>query len=83
MKDAGLNPILAYQQGGAGGASGASASNVAPDYSDAVGGIANSAVGYINQKRERALMDSQVDLQAAQVKTALSTKTQFCFCSFR
>lgn len=72
MKDAGLNPILAYQQGGAGGASGASASNVAPDYSDAAGGIANSAVGYINQKRERALMDSQVDLQAAQVKTALS-----------
>ena len=71
MKDAGLNPILAYQQRWS-GASGASASNVAPDYSDAVGGIANSAVGYINQKRERALMDSQVDLQAAQVKTALS-----------
>ena len=55
MKQAGLNPILAYSQGGAGGAPGASASNISPDYSDAASGIANSAVGYINQKRERAL----------------------------
>lgn len=72
MKAAGLNPMLAYQQGGAGGAQGASASNIAPDYSDAAGGIANSAVGYINQKRERALMESQTALQDAQIKTAAS-----------
>lgn len=72
MKAAGLNPMLAYSQGGAGGAPGASAANINPDYSDAASGIANSATGYINQKRERALLDSQVDLQAAQVKTALS-----------
>lgn len=74
MKAAGLNPILAYSQGGAGGAQGASASNVNPDYSDAAGGIANSAVTAINQKRERALMDSAVDLQAAQAETARSQK---------
>lgn len=72
MRAAGLNPALAYSQGGAGGAPGASASNVNPDYSDAAGGIANSAVTAINQKRERALMDSQVELQSAQIKTALS-----------
>lgn len=72
MKAAGLNPILAYSQGGAGGAQGASASNISPDYSDSAGGIANSAVGYINQKRERALMESQTALQDAQIKTAAS-----------
>jgi len=72
MRAAGLNPMLAYSQGGAGGASGASASNIAPDYDNAASGIASSASSYINQKRERSLMDSQVDLQAAQVKTALS-----------
>nr|QJB18794.1 MAG: DNA pilot protein [Microvirus sp.] len=72
MKKAGLNPMLAYSQGGASSPTGASASNIAPDYSDSAGGIASSATAYINQKRERALMDSQVDLQQAQVKTALS-----------
>lgn len=74
MRAAGLNPALAYSQGGAGGAPGASASNIAPDYSDAAGGIANSAVTAINQKRERALMDSAVQLQGAQAEAALATK---------
>jgi hypothetical protein len=72
MKRAGLNPILAYSQGGASSPSGASAQNINPDYSNAAGGLASSAVSYINQKRERALMESQVDLQNAQIKTATS-----------
>lgn len=69
MQNAGLNPILAYQQGGAGAPSGASASNISPDYSDATNGVASSAKSYIDQKRERGLADSAIDLQAAQAKT--------------
>lgn len=72
MKAAGLNPMLAYSQGGASAPQGASASNISPDYSAAAGGIASSAVSYVNQKRERALMESQTALQDAQIKTQQS-----------
>lgn len=69
MKAAGLNPMLAYAQGGASAPQGASASAVNPDYSQAASGIASSAVSYQNQKRERTLMESQTALQDAQIKT--------------
>lgn len=72
MRAAGLNPMLAFSQGGASAPSGASASNVAPDFSDSAGGIASSATSYINQKRERSLMESQTALQDAQIKTQAS-----------
>lgn len=72
MRMAGLNPMLAYTQGGASSPAGASASNTAPDFSDAAGGIASSAVTAVNQRRERQLMESQLDLQAAQANTARS-----------
>ena len=76
MKLAGLNPMLAYQQGGASSPGGASASAVMPDMSDAASGLAGSAKDYINQKRERALMDSQVDLQELQGKAAKAAASQ-------
>lgn len=76
MKLAGLNPMLAYQQGGASSPGGASAAAVTPDMSDAAGGLAASARDAINQKRERALMDSQVSLQEAQAKAAKSAAMQ-------
>jgi len=59
-----------------GGAGGASASAIMPDMSDAASGLAGSAKDYINQKRERTLMNSQVDLQELQGKAAKAAASQ-------
>lgn len=72
MRLAGLNPMLAFSQGGASSPAGASATSQATDFSDAAGGVANAARDVINQRRERKLMESQVDLQSAQAAAAAS-----------
>lgn len=66
MKLAGINPMMAYSMGGASSPSGASAQAQGYDYSSAANGMASSAKDYVNQKRERSLMESQTSLQTAQ-----------------
>lgn len=75
MRLAGLNPMLAYSQGGASSPSGASASAVAPDYSQAASGLASSAKDAINQKREASALTSQQELMQIQGKTAKAQET--------
>lgn len=72
MRLAGINPMMAYTMGGASSPAGASASNTAAGPGDLGAGLASSAKDYINQKRERQLMTSQVDLQQAQIAVAKS-----------
>jgi hypothetical protein len=70
MRTAGLNPMLAYTQGGASTPTGASANmqNVASDMPGAV----NSAVSAIMAKRQLKLMNEQIDKAKAEARTAWS-----------
>lgn len=71
MKKAGLNPALAYSQGGASSASGASASapqTIPTDLSK----IASSAIDSFRLKREQEALESQKILNAAQAAAAVS-----------
>jgi len=71
LKAAGLNPALAYQQGGASSAAGASAS-VAPTPPTDLSKLASTAVDSIRLKREQEGLDSQKALNAAQGMAAVA-----------
>jgi hypothetical protein len=64
MKAAGLNPILAYQQGGAGTPGGAQGSGSAPHFENAMEGI-GKGVTSASKGAERALELRQVQAQTA------------------
>lgn len=78
MRDAGLNPMLAYSQGGASTGSGSMAQT--PDFASAFGDIGHSAASALqlrsqlkNDKAERKLKAAQT---AATLTTAKSVKVQ-------
>lgn len=70
LRLAGLNPMLAYSNGGASSPAGASAQSSSTDFSQSAGTIANSARAAVDQKRERSAMESAINLQAIQGQTA-------------
>lgn len=75
MKRAGLNPMLAYSQGGASTPSGAAGSGSAAVVSDALGKGISSAIEARRLQRELEATKSQTDLNAAAAKTqAAQTK---------
>lgn len=67
MRAAGLNPILAYAQGGASGPSGQTA-----HVENALGPAANSAMAVWRMKKELQLMEEQKKLVGAQAWKAMS-----------
>lgn len=62
MRDAGLNPILAYQQGGSGVPGTVGSQVFAPD----IGGAASSAVSAMTKVEEAKLLKEQVSTQKSQ-----------------
>lgn len=77
MKKAGLNPMLAYQQGGASSPAGSQAvqgaahvENEAPALGDALGKGVASAIDARRLKKELDATDSQIALNTAQKKAA-------------
>lgn len=69
MRAAGLNPMLAYQQGGAGTPSGSSASAIAPDFQDPIGKSIASAIETRRLYKDLEQTDSQVKLNTEAEKT--------------
>lgn len=69
MKKAGLNPMLAYTQGGASTPSGAMGSAVVPDYGNAISSAVNSAVDTRRLSKDIDLAGSQGALNAAMTQT--------------
>lgn len=65
MKAAGLNPMLAYQQGGASTPSGATASSTAPIMENALGAGISTALETRRLKKELDATDSQTSLNNA------------------
>lgn len=70
MRKAGLNPILAYKQGGASSPSGASISMQNPASGVNIGSIASNAISATIKAKEVKALDAQID------KTIQETKTQ-------
>lgn len=66
MKMAGINPMLAYMQGGASSPSGASGSASMPQVQDALGKGVSSAIESRRLKKEVEAVDSQIALNRAQ-----------------
>lgn len=76
MRKAGLNPILAYKQGGAavpGGASAVMNNELSPAVS-AFDSMANSAVSRKSLAKGMHKMQSEIDLQGHQINTQLDTQ---------
>lgn len=71
MRTAGLNPMLAYQQGGASTPTGASA-QMQSEYTGALEKGVSSAMDAIRLKKEIAAVDSQNDLNRAAEQTQKS-----------
>lgn len=65
MKAAGLNPMLAYQQGGASTPQGAQA-----QMKSATEGVANTALDSLRVSKELEMQESQIDLLKAQARNA-------------
>nr|QJB19431.1 MAG: DNA pilot protein [Microvirus sp.]QJB19672.1 MAG: DNA pilot protein [Microvirus sp.] len=65
MKKAGLNPTLAYQQGGASAPSGASGNVVTPNYQDPLGPAVSSAYDSYSKGKNIENMESQLKIQQA------------------
>lgn len=78
MKKAGLNPMLAYQQGGASTPAGAGIAAVAPQYSSPLGAAAkvgvSSAMDSMRLGREVSASNSQNALNEASIQTQLSQR---------
>lgn len=73
MKAAGLNPMLAYQQGGASTPSGSMQTMVAPKFEDAIGKGISSATDAGRFESQKAQADSGIALNTEAMNTA---KTQ-------
>lgn len=69
MKKAGLNPILAYSQGGASSPAGASASMTAPQFEDSISKGVSSAIEARRLKKEIDAVGSQTALNDAVAET--------------
>lgn len=76
MRAAGLNPMLAYMQGGAGGAGGAFGGSENPVDARAVGEAGSSAMAgmrlrqeLVNMRKQAALIDAQTDKTDEERKT--------------
>lgn len=69
MKKAGLNPMLAYSQGGASTPTGAMASLTAPRKGDIGAGLANTAKSIATGVPQLQNMNSQTELNRAQANT--------------
>lgn len=74
MKKAGLNPILAYRQGGASTPSGTSARVDAPNYQDPIGPAVASAVGSYNTTRQIQLSASRLASDQAATSADIALK---------
>lgn len=72
MKAAGLNPMLAYQQGGASTPSGSMQTMVAPHFDDVLGKGVSSGVDAARYGTQKAQADSGIALNAAQIGTQLT-----------
>lgn len=72
MKKAGLNPMLAYSQGGASTPAGAAGHAVAPVLEDALGKGISSAIEAKRLKKEMDAVNSQTSLNDALAKTQLT-----------
>ena len=72
MKAAGLNPMLAYQQGGASTPSGSMQTMVAPKFEDAIGKGISSASDLGRFETQKAQADSGIALNNAQIGTQIS-----------
>lgn len=66
MSKAGLNPMLAYMKGGASTPSGSTATTQSARVEGPPPNAVNSAMDAMNRKKERELLDNQVDLVDAQ-----------------
>lgn len=69
MKAAGINPMMAFSQGGASTPQGAGATMQAARVEDALGKGVGSAMEALRVKKELAAADSQIDLNKAVAKT--------------
>lgn len=69
MRAAGLNPMLAYMQGGASAPQGASSTTVAPQIEDALGKGVSSAIEARRLKKELDATGSQIAVNKAIEKT--------------
>lgn len=65
MRAAGINPMLAYMNGGASSPSGAAGTAVSAQMENGVGKGVNSALDYTRMKRELEATNSQVELNKA------------------
>lgn len=74
MKKAGLNPMLAFSQGGASSPSGASGSAVAGKVENALTPAVSSAMDYRRMRKEVQAVESQVGLNDAVKETQASQK---------
>lgn len=78
MKKAGLNPMLAYQQGGASTPAGAGIPAVSHSYSNALSGAVkmglSNAAGAASLGREMAATDSQMKLNQANIDSQTSQR---------
>jgi hypothetical protein len=78
MKNAGLNPMLAYQQGGASTPAGAGIPAVSPQYKNALGEAlqagTSSAMDAQRLSREQKATDSQSQLNEATINTQISQR---------
>jgi len=74
MRNAGLNPMLAYSQGGASTPAGASPSVVKADYQDPLGPAVNSAVNTYRTSKELHNAGIQLGLNQASNKVDIALK---------
>jgi len=72
MQKAGLNPMLAYQQGGASTPSGQAGSGAQATMENAIGNAATSALDYARYRKELKEVDSRVLLNEAQKQQAVA-----------
>lgn len=75
MKTAGLNPMLAYSQGGASAPSGASGSVTTPDYQDPLGPAVNTAMDTYSKTKTLKNMDDQQSINKANSTSQILLQT--------
>lgn len=74
MGKAGLNPMLAFQQGGASSPAGSVAKAESPNYQDPLGGAVNSAMNVLSTKEKVKMAQRQIMINEAQSEVDLVKK---------